>query len=137
MDQPASSSREEPGLRRAAGALLARVLRLAQTRIELAGADIQEQREQFKQIGVALAGAGLCFALALIVATFGVIAAFWDTNRYTAIVLVCFAYLAVGVGFLGRYQRLRRDARPPFQATLQELERDRRALMGGDSKPIP
>jgi uncharacterized membrane protein YqjE len=133
MSTPASARAEEPGFRNAVGALLGRVVRLAQTRIELAGIDLQEQREHFTQTVVALAVAGVCFALALIVATFGVIALFWDTHRYAAIAAVCVVYAGVGLVFLGRYYRLRRDSPAPFAATLRELERDRRAIVGKDA----
>jgi len=129
MDESAAAPRE-PRFRQASTTLLARLLGLLRTRVELAGVELQEQREQVTQSTIALVAAGACFAFALLVATFGVIAAFWDSYRYGAIIGVCAIYAIAGLLFLVRNRRLRREARAPFAATLAELERDRKALLG-------
>jgi uncharacterized membrane protein YqjE len=121
-----------PPLADAAARLGSRAIGTIGTRIELASVELATARER-AIASVLLVGAALvCAILALGVATLGVIAYFWDTARFTAIVLVALAYVvATGVLWL-RFSSLRRNAPPLFAATVDALRRDAASLSGDE-----
>jgi uncharacterized membrane protein YqjE len=79
--------------------------------------------------------AGLCFALAVLVASLLVVVLFWDTHRIAALCAVMIVYALLGVVALWRLAEQKKSETPAFAATLAELERDREWLasrFGGD-----
>lgn len=102
------------------------------TRLELAGVEVAAARER-AIVSLLLVGAALaCAMLALGVATLGVIAWFWDSARFTAIVLVALAYVVASALLWLRFSSLRRNAPPLFAATVEALRRDAARLTGTD-----
>jgi uncharacterized membrane protein YqjE len=117
-------SSPEAGPKSAATRLASAVVALVHTRVELASLELAEERERFKQSIALLAAAVVLLAFAAVTATLGIIALFWDTNRYTAIAVVTVVYAMLGLLALWRRNALRRDAAPPFAATLDALRKD-------------
>lgn len=116
------------GLLRSAQALLASLLGLAHTRLELLGTELQEELARLAAgllgalVAVALFALGLGFAAAAVVIAAG------EDNRLAATALLgaLFLLLALGVAFALRHLA---HARPrPFDASLTEIERDYEAL---------
>ena len=108
--------------------LAARAVELVGTRRALAAGELRVARPQLVASRVLLAVALGAPLVALIFATLGVIAYFWDTHRYGAITLVTLAYAIAAVVALWR-ARVLRDAAPPLLgASIDELRRDARRL---------
>lgn len=111
-------------LRRIAGGVLA----IAQTRLELIGIEIAEEKERLL-LSLFIGLASMLFGLlALMTLTALIAAAFWDSYRWQSLAILTLAY---GGGALWcalkAWSRLR-DAPPIFPATLAELEKDRAAF---------
>ena len=109
-------------------ALLATLVALAQTRLELLTVELEQESERL--VGTLLwAILGIfCGGLAVLMMALTIVIVFWDGHRLLAagLVALLFASLAVAAGLVGRH-RLR--TRPRFlSGTIGELERDARAL---------
>lgn len=136
-EQDAVESPAPPSMREAAANVGARALGLVQTRIELAAVELAEARVRLVR-SLLLVGAALgCAMLALMVATFGVIAWYWDTSRFTVITVMALLYLAAGALLWQRYASLGRSAPELLSATLAALRADASQLRGksADSSP--
>ena len=114
----------EGGVGKFATRLSASAVSLLRTRIELASVEFAEERERLKASLGLLAVAAVAFGFAAIVVTFGVIAWFWDSYRYEAIVVVALLYAVVGVAALMRQSALRKAAPTPFATSIDALRKD-------------
>ena len=132
-DGTAPASRR--GLRRAVAQLAQTLLGLGRTRLELATVEFEEARARAAEHLILALVAGLCFALALLVASMLVVVLFWDTHRIAALCAVTIVYALLGLVALWRLAVQKKSETPAFAATLAELERDRQWLasrFGGD-----
>ena len=118
------------GLRRALTRAASAAVELLRTRVELAALEFAEQRERAKLTLVVGVIAATFFAFAILCASALVVLLFWDTHRVAAIAAVTLVHLAIGLGALWRLKAVQREATPPFEQTLAELDRDRRWLAG-------
>lgn len=139
MDYGVDSSAEEPpepargpisGLFKSVAHLLATVVGVAQTRLELLSTELQEEVHRVAEImlwaTIALLAAGLgLFMLALVI-----IFVYWDTHRLAASIGVTSVFFlsAVIAGFMLRAKV--RGKPPLLDATLAELKKDRASLLG-------
>jgi len=115
---------EPAGLAARVQAVLAGLIEIVATRIELAGSDIELQLERLRSAALlALAGL-LLLALALIFGSAFVIVIFWETYRLAAIGGVTLVYAAAGIACLLVARRRMRDSPKPFEATIAELQHD-------------
>ncbi|HSQ80779.1 MAG TPA: phage holin family protein [Casimicrobiaceae bacterium] len=114
----------EGGIKDVALRLSASAVSLLRTRVELASVELAEERERLKASIALIAVAILAFGFAAVVATFGVIAWFWDSYRYAAIVIVALLYAIVGIAALRRQSALRKAAPTPFTASIDALRKD-------------
>jgi uncharacterized membrane protein YqjE len=120
-----------PRLQDAAARVGAHAIGAIGTRLELASVEVAAARER-TIVSLLLVGAALaCAMLALGVATLGVIAYFWDTARFSAIILVTIAYVIATAVLWLRFSSMRRNAPPIFASTLEALRRDA-ARLGGE-----
>jgi uncharacterized membrane protein YqjE len=122
----------ETGLFASLRRMLATLLALVQTRLELIGVELQEQVEHAATVLLWSIAAIFFASLTVLLLALTVVIAFWDSHRLLAagLVTASFATGALVAGLVAR-QRLRR--RPRFlAATNRELERDAAAL-GGES----
>lgn len=127
MDDAGAGERA-PGLRPAAARLAAGVLELFRTRLELASVELAEERERLKALAVlAIAGAVLA-TLAVATISILVVAYFWDTYRYAAIVGLAVVYAVLAAVAFSRAAAVARQTPTPFAATIAEFEKDRAAL---------
>jgi uncharacterized membrane protein YqjE len=126
MAEPGSSGR--PGLFDSAKALLATLIAIAHTRVELLSTELHEEVGRVALL--LLWGAMALFFVFLAIAFLAlvILIAFWDDRRLLVATLMAglFLVLAVVAGFKARYQIA---AKPrPFDASLNELAKDREAL---------
>jgi uncharacterized membrane protein YqjE len=119
-----------PGMFDSLKQLLGTLVGIAQTRIELLGTEVEEQVARLTSMLLwAIVSMFLAFTTVVLMAV-AILVAFWDTNRMLAAIL-----LAAGFAVLALISYLRARAvvrgRPHlFQATLEELAKDRDRLGG-------
>lgn len=105
-------------------AVLASLLAIAETRIELLGNDVELQGARLRRLTLLLLAGSLMLALALVFASVLVIAIFWESHRLGAVVAVTLVYLLAGGGCLLAARRVARAGPRPFEATRAELQQD-------------
>ncbi|HXZ09878.1 MAG TPA: phage holin family protein [Paraburkholderia sp.] len=105
--------------------LLSSVFAILQTRLELIGIELAEEKDRL--IGVLFLGlAAMMFAmLALIALTALVAIAFWDTYRWEALAGLIVVYALAGVFCALKARSGLHHAPVVFEATLHEFEKDR------------
>ncbi len=131
-DQYSDDARAElgpiQGFFRSLGNLLATLVGIAHTRLELLSTEIQQEVHRAAQILVwtlvALLAAGIGLFLAALVTIF----VFWDSHRIVASVAVTIAFFVIA-GVAGVVVRAKVRSRPRLlDATLNELAKDRESL---------
>jgi uncharacterized membrane protein YqjE len=127
MDDSAERS-SAGGISGAFSQLVASVVALVRTRLELVTIEFEEERERAKSILILSVVAAVFLSLAVITLSALVLAAYWDTHPLLAILAMAVFYGAVGAGALAILSR--RERPRPFAATLAELERDSDSLRG-------
>jgi uncharacterized membrane protein YqjE len=124
MDDSGATGRTAGGLFDSLRALLATLVAMAQTRVELFGTELEEE---VRRVVALVLGGVLVLALASVALVFGglvVIAAYWDTHRVAATAGVAIGFIVLAaVSYLTVRQRTRRRSRL-LSSTLDELERD-------------
>ncbi|KVA06092.1 phage holin family protein [Burkholderia ubonensis] len=124
-DTTSQSSGQGP-LRR----LIGSVIGLLQTRLELAGIELAEEKERL--MGVLFLGlvAMMLATMALISLTMLVAIAFWDTYRWQSLAVVTALYAIAGAACALKVRASLRNAPVVFEATLAEFEKDRELFRG-------
>ena len=114
------------GLLQSAQALIATVLRLARTRLELLSVEMQELLARLVLLMIGAVAAILLGALALGLGAVALVMAVPPEHRVAVSAGIALALLAAAA-FIG--WKVRREAKVlPFAASLAELERDGKAL---------
>jgi uncharacterized membrane protein YqjE len=119
-----------PGIYDSLKRLLGTLAAIAQTRIELLGTEVEEQVARLVSMLLWTIIALFCGFTAAILIAIVVLLTFWDTNRMLAAVLLMAGYASLGLLAWLRIRSLARARPPLFQATLEELAKDRNRLGG-------
>ena len=110
--------------------LLATLAGIAQTRIELLGSEVEEQVARLSAMLLwTIVSLFLAFTAAVLVGV-AVLIAFWDTNRILAAMLLAAGYTLLALISWLRVRALVRGRPHLFQATVEELAKDRDRLGG-------
>jgi len=120
-----------PGLLTSLQRLMATLLEILQTRVEIIATEFEEERVRLRELvmfGIlTLFFVSIGFALL----TLFVVALYWDTHRVAVLGGVAFLYLGLG-GLTGIILYRRLKCRPRlFSTTLSELAKDRDKLGSG------
>ena len=108
-------------------------LAMAQTRLALAGAELEEELQRLTGLLLSLLGLLVFGLLGLLMLTFTVVLAVDAGQRVAVMAGFAVVYLGLAGGLVWRVQRML-ATRPPFlQATLAEMSRDREALQAASS----
>jgi len=136
QDEPKSSNGPISSLLQSLTQLVATLVTMAQTRLELLTTELQEEIQRAASmllwafVALFTAGMGL-FMLALVI-----IFACWDTHRILASVLVTLVFFGIAA-FAVMYLRKQINSRPRMlDATLSELARDRQRLDERMRRPL-
>ena len=120
---------------RHAGGLLGSLKRLAstlvavvETRLQLLANELHAEKLRLAQLGLYAAAAVFFFALGIIMLTLLVIVGFWDSHRLLALGGFAGIYLLVGAAFGVAVLRRATERSRLFEASLQELAKDREWL---------
>ncbi|NUN92991.1 MAG: phage holin family protein [Verrucomicrobiae bacterium] len=94
------------------------------SKVELISIEWQEEKRRILELLV-LAGVALLFGvLAFSLITFCVVAFFWETHRFLALLGLGALYLLISWALLVRLQRKAHLSTKVFEATLEELKKD-------------
>ena len=104
------------------------LLQSAQTRLELLGLELQQEKLRLARLLLGTVLAALLLGFALVFALIWLTVALWDTHRQLGLGLATVIALLLGVGAAGIAARAWASGSELFSASLAELERDRRAL---------
>lgn len=114
-----------PSLKKMGGALAG----LVQGHLELIGIEIQEERTRIFKLFL-LASLSLILGLLILVGlSAAVVIAFWETNPIAAILVLCAIYAIAMAICISRAIHLGKESASPFQATVDELARNRERLL--------
>lgn len=109
-------------------ALIATLVAMAHTRVELFGTEVEEELRRVVALVVGTMAVLALSIMALAFSAFAVIAAYWDTHRIAAASSVAIGFSAAAiVSYLVVRTRTRRHSRF-LSSTLGELERDLQRL---------
>jgi uncharacterized membrane protein YqjE len=104
--------------------LAATLVALLQTRLQLLGNELQEEKLRFGRLLVMAAAAILFLVLGILLLTLLFIVLFWDTHRLLVIALFAGAYLAAGLVLLSAVRKAAAERSRLFEASLGELAKD-------------
>lgn len=125
MEAKHSDEAPTPSLKKMGSALAG----LLQGHLELAGIEIQEERARVFKLFL-LASISLILGLLILVGlSAAIVIAFWETNPIAAILVLCVVYAIALAICIGRAVRLAKESASPFQATVEELARNRERLL--------
>jgi len=116
-----------PGLLGSLRHLLDSGLQLLQVRLALLGNELEEQKLRLAQALMLGALGALLLALAAVLACGLVLLLFWE-QRLAVLVVLLLVFAATGACLLAAASRQVRTAGAMFEASVQELRRDRAAL---------
>lgn len=119
---------QNPGLLTSIKRLMATLLEILQTRVEIVATEFEEERVRLRELVVfgILTLFFVCVGLTL--ATLFVVSLYWDTHRLQVLGGIAFVYLGLG-GLTGIILYRRLMSRPRlFATTLSELVKDRDQL---------
>ena len=118
------------GLFQSIANLVATVIAIAQTRLELLTTDLQEEMHHVAGILVWTLIALLAALIGLFLGALAIIFVFWDTHRLFAAVSVTCAFFVIAAA-AGVMLRIKIRTKPRMlEATLTELAKDREHLAG-------
>ena len=110
--------------------LLATLAGIAHTRIELLGVEVEEQVARLTSMLLwTIVSVFLAFTTVILIAV-AILVAFWDANRILVAVLLAVGFAALALISWLRVRALARGRPHLFQATLEELAKDRDRLGG-------
>jgi len=133
---PAEAAPSGPigGLLRSLRNLLATVLAIAQTRLELISTELQQEIHRAAEILIWTAVALLAALIALFLLALVVVFVYWDTHRVLASVVVTSVFFLIAV-VAALIMRAKIRSRPRLlDATLTELGKDRASLLRRGSR---
>ncbi len=111
--------------------LLAQLLAIGRTRMELLSVELRLELQRALQLFVWAAVAVFAGGIGLLLAGVTVIIAYWDSHRLLAALLVTMAFLGLALAAIAVAARKAQTRPPPLEGTLAELARDRERLGGG------
>lgn len=118
-----------PNARAALKRVLASLLGMGQTRLELAGVELAQARRSALQAVLWSLLITLAFAFASLLVCVLVIALAWETHRFVAIAGCAAFYVVVGSYCIVRLKAVLAAQPPLFEATIAELGRDKQAVL--------
>lgn len=119
-----ASSNLTESLKRMAGTLLI----IVQTRLELLANELNEERLRVEQTLLYAGIALFFFALSILMLTFLIVVAFWDSQRLLVIGSLAGFFFIAGLLVWGALHRMAQKRHVLFSASLAELSADREQL---------
>lgn len=109
-------------------ALVATLIEVLQTRLQLFSNELEAEKLRIIRLGAFAAAALFFLAMGVLLLTLLVVVAFWDAHRLVSISVLAAAYVLLGVVFAARAVKCARTRSMLFEASLRELGKDRDRL---------
>jgi uncharacterized membrane protein YqjE len=116
-------------------AVLAGLVEIGHTRLQLAGTELEEERLRIAQLLLYATAALFFLGLGLVLLAFWLVLVFWDTHRLLVLGVEAGVVLGIGATFAGVWRHKVRTKPRFLGATLTELQRDRDALQSAPTQP--
>ena len=94
------------------------------TRLQLVSNEIQEEKERLIELMVYAVAGVFCASFGVLLLTFFIVVAFWDTNRLAVLAVMTLLYLSLGVAAMIAFRNKLKVHAAMFAATLAELKKD-------------
>ncbi len=111
--------------------LLALLLSIVSTRLELLANELQEERLRLTQMLLFALFALFCFGLGVLLLTVFIVVLFWDDHRLAVTGALSAVFFALGLSMLVLLRNKTRARSKLFSASLAELANDRAQLDAG------
>ncbi|HWN30373.1 MAG TPA: phage holin family protein [Burkholderiales bacterium] len=105
--------------------LLATLVAIAHTRLDLLSTDLEEERDRLMSLLVLVLVALFCLGVGVVLLMILVVVAFWDTNRLLVLGVITGLFLAASAAAWGFAMHKARTKPRLFEASLSELSKDR------------
>lgn len=109
--------------------LSAHLLGMSRTRLELAGVELAQLRQNTVHSVVMSVLAVLLLLMGSVFVSGIFLYLIWDFSPIAGLLICALAYTGAGLWALHRVKELNREERPLFEATLEELKKDKEALL--------
>jgi uncharacterized membrane protein YqjE len=116
------------GLLESLTVLVATLVAIAHTRLDLLSTDLEVDREYFLSLLVLTLVALFCLGVGVVLVTILLVAVFWDTYRLVALASLAGFFLAVGIGTWAFAMHKAKTRPRLFAGSLSELYKDRQQL---------
>ena len=123
------------GLLASARSVLVALLEIGQTRLQLAGTELEEERLRIAELLLFATAALFFLGIGIVLATLLLVLLAWDGPRVLVLALAAAAFLAIGAALAATWRRKSRAKPPLLGNTLAELQRDREALIQRSTGP--
>ena len=117
-----------PGIIQSLRSLGATVVALLWNRFDLLATELEEERIRLLQLLFWAAGAIFFFGIGILLIVVFLVALFWDSHRFIAIVSMAGIFLAAGIGMAMAVRRRIHEHPRLFSASLEELAKDKDRL---------
>ena len=123
-----AETREAEGLLASLKMLMLTLVDMVQTRLELLSTDVAEERAQLTAILISVMLALFCLGVGVVLLAILIAVMFWETHRLAALGGLAAVFLAAGAGlWMFALNKLRNKPRL-FDASINELAKDREQL---------
>lgn len=126
-----AESRETEGLLASLKSLTLTLVDVVQTRLELLSTDVAEERARLTTILISAMVALFCIGVGVVLLAIFVVVMFWESHRLLTLGLLTAIFLGSGVGLWGLAMHKLRNKPRLFDASINELAKDRDSLSSG------
>ncbi|MEQ1805764.1 MAG: phage holin family protein [Burkholderiaceae bacterium] len=123
------------GLLGSARAVLAGLVEIGHTRLQLASTEFEEERLRIAQLLLYATAALFFLGLGLVLFALWLVLLFWDSHRVFVLGAETTLILSIGAALAGVWRHKARTKPRFLGTTLTELQRDREALQTGTAPP--
>lgn len=120
-----------PGLLDSARRVFVSLIEIAQTRLQLASTEVEEERLRVAELLLYATVALFFLGVGLVLASLLLVLVYWDTHRELVLAGLSGAYLLIGIGLAVTWRHKARHKPKLLATTVAELQRDRDALRAG------
>jgi uncharacterized membrane protein YqjE len=120
-----------PGLLQSAREVLAVLLDIGQTRLQLASTELEQERLYLTRQLLLAALALFFLGVSSLMGSLWLVVLFWDEHRLLVLGLITLAYLAAALACVWRWRAQARRKPALLASTVAELKRDAEALRSG------
>ena len=120
------------GLRASARQVLASLIDIGRTRLELATVELEEERLRLARLWIGAVVTLFLLFVGIVLASACIVLASAPENQLTVLALLAAAFLGAAGAAAWRWRRLAASPSPLLYGTLRELRRDEETLSGTD-----